>query len=36
MTGGALLGLALGHFVGKLTKRIDNARVENTFTTILA
>lgn len=34
--GGALLGLALGYLVSKLTKRIDDAQVEITFTTILA
>jgi CPA1 family monovalent cation:H+ antiporter len=34
--GGALLGLALGYFVSTLTKRIDDAQVEITFTTILA
>jgi CPA1 family monovalent cation:H+ antiporter len=34
--GGALLGLALGYFVSKLTKRIDDAQIEITFTTILA
>src|SRR5262249_29952191 len=36
VTGGALLGLALGYLVSKLTKRIDDAQVEITFTTILA
>ena len=36
VVGGALLGLALGYFVSKLTKRIDDAEVEITFTTILA
>ncbi len=36
VVGGALLGLALGYFVSKLTKRIDDAQVEITFTTILA
>ncbi len=30
------LGLALGYFVSKLTKRIDDAQIEITFTTILA
>ena len=35
-TGGALLGLALGYLVSKLTKRIDDAQIEITFTTILA
>jgi CPA1 family monovalent cation:H+ antiporter len=34
--GGALLGLALGYFVSKLTKRIDDAQIEITLTTILA
>src|SRR5207253_2505498 len=33
---GALLGLALGYLVSKLTKRIDDAQVEITLTTILA
>jgi len=36
VVGGALLGLALGYFVSKLTKRIDDAQIEITFTTILA
>jgi monovalent cation:H+ antiporter, CPA1 family len=36
VAGGALLGLALGYFVSELTKRIDDAQVEITFTTILA
>ena len=36
VVGGALLGVALGYFVSKLTKRIDDAQVEITFTTILA
>ncbi len=36
VVGGALLGLALAYFVSKLTKRIDDARVEITLTTILA
>lgn len=36
VVGGALLGLALGYLVSKLTKRIDDAQVEITFTTILA
>jgi len=33
---GALVGLALGYLVSKLTKRIDDAQIEITFTTILA
>ncbi len=36
VVGGALLGLALGYLVSKLTKRIDDAQVEITLTTILA
>jgi len=36
VAGGALLGLALGYFVSKLTKRIDDAQIEITLTTILA
>jgi CPA1 family monovalent cation:H+ antiporter len=36
VVGGALLGLSLGYFVSKLTKRIDDAQIEITFTTILA
>jgi CPA1 family monovalent cation:H+ antiporter len=36
VVGGALLGFALGFLVSKLTKRIDDAQVEITFTTILA
>jgi monovalent cation:H+ antiporter, CPA1 family len=36
VVGGALLGLALGYFVSKLTKRIDDAQIEITLTTILA
>jgi CPA1 family monovalent cation:H+ antiporter len=36
VSGGALLGLALGYLVSKLTKRIDDAQVEITLTTILA
>ncbi len=36
VVGGALMGLALGYFVSKLTKRIDDAQIEITFTTILA
>ncbi len=36
VVGGALLGLALGYLVSKLTKRIDDAQVEITFTTVLA
>lgn len=36
VVGGALLGLALGYFVSTLTKRIDDAQIEITFTTILA
>src|SRR6201984_1438172 len=36
VAGGALLGLALGYFVSELTKRIDDAQVEITLTTILA
>jgi CPA1 family monovalent cation:H+ antiporter len=36
VAGGALLGLALGYFVSTLTKRIDDAQVEITLTTILA
>jgi CPA1 family monovalent cation:H+ antiporter len=36
VVGGALLGFALGFVVSKLTKRIDDAQVEITFTTILA
>lgn len=36
VAGGALLGLAPGYLVSKLTKRIDDAQVEITFTTILA
>jgi CPA1 family monovalent cation:H+ antiporter len=36
VVGGTLLGLALGYFVSKLTKRIDDAQIEITFTTILA
>jgi len=36
MIGGALVGLALGYLVSKLTKRIDDAQIEITFTTILA
>jgi CPA1 family monovalent cation:H+ antiporter len=34
--GGALLGLALGYFVSTLTKRLDDAQIEITLTTILA
>jgi len=36
VVGGALLGVGLGYFVSKLTKRIDDAQIEITFTTILA
>jgi CPA1 family monovalent cation:H+ antiporter len=36
VVGGALLGLALGYCVSKLTKRIDDAQIEITVTTILA
>jgi monovalent cation:H+ antiporter, CPA1 family len=36
VVGGALLGLSLGYFVSTLTKRIDDAQIEITFTTILA
>jgi monovalent cation:H+ antiporter, CPA1 family len=36
VVGGALLGFVLGYLVSKLTKRIDDAQVEITFTTILA
>src|SRR5712692_8237548 len=36
LVGGALLGLALGYLASKLTKRIDDAQVEITLTTILA
>src|SRR6266436_747918 len=36
VVGGALLGLALGYFVSTLTKRIDDAQIEITLTTILA
>jgi monovalent cation:H+ antiporter, CPA1 family len=36
VVGGALLGLALGYFVSKVTKRIDDAQIEITLTTILA
>lgn len=36
VVGGALLGFALGYLVSKLTKRIEDAQVEITFTTILA
>jgi CPA1 family monovalent cation:H+ antiporter len=36
VAGGALLGLALGYFVSTLTKRIDDAPIEITLTTILA
>jgi CPA1 family monovalent cation:H+ antiporter len=36
VAGGALLGLALGYFVSTLTKRIDDAQIEITLTTILA
>ena len=36
MISGALVGLALGYLVSKLTKRIDDAQIEITFTTILA
>jgi len=34
--GGALLGLVLGYFVSTVTKKIDDAQVEITLTTILA
>ena len=36
VVGGALLGLVLGYFVSTVTKRIDDAQVEITLTTILA
>ncbi len=36
VVGGALLGLALGYVVSKLTKGVDDAQVEITLTTILA
>src|SRR5207253_10984443 len=36
VVGGALLGLALGYSVSKLTKRIDDAQIEITLTTIIA
>jgi CPA1 family monovalent cation:H+ antiporter len=36
VVGGALLGLGLGYLVTKITKRIDDAQVEITLTTILA
>jgi len=36
VVGGALPGLALGYCVSKLRKRIDDAQIEITFTTILA
>jgi monovalent cation:H+ antiporter, CPA1 family len=36
VVGGALLGLALGYCVSKLTKRIDDAQIQITVTTILA
>jgi CPA1 family monovalent cation:H+ antiporter len=36
VVGGALLGLGLGYIVSTLTKRIDDAQIEITFTTILA